>query len=98
MSSSVPMRASITSRSLIWRSSRTNAKFTACRISCWCMAIRSCGFAHLGMPHPEHNHDWLFRTANLMNIPHEAPVETPPMENTEFDDAMTLKEEIEKWR
>jgi hypothetical protein len=55
-------------------------------------------FAHLGMPHPEHNHDWLFRTANLMNIPHEAPVETPPMENTEFDDAMTLKEEIEKWR
>jgi len=55
-------------------------------------------FAHLGAPHSTHQRDWIYRTGNLMLMPHEVPQEAPPVEKTEFEDAMTLKEEIEKWQ
>jgi hypothetical protein len=55
-------------------------------------------FAYLGAPHATHHRDWIFRTGNLMLMPHEVPAETPPVEMTEFEDAMTLKVEIEKWQ
>ncbi len=55
-------------------------------------------FAHLGVPHALHHRDWIYFTKNLMLMPHEVPAEAPPVEITEFDDAMTLKEEIEKWQ
>jgi hypothetical protein len=55
-------------------------------------------FAHLGVPHAQHDRNWLYRTGNLMMMPHVIPSETPPVEHTEFDAAMTLKEEIEKWQ
>jgi hypothetical protein len=55
-------------------------------------------FAHLGVPHAKHGRNWLYRTANLMMMPHVVPSEAPPVEHTEFDAAMTLKEEIDKWQ
>jgi hypothetical protein len=55
-------------------------------------------FAHLGVPHTQHDRNWLYRTGNLMMMPHVVPSEMPPVEHTEFDAAMTLKEEIEKWQ
>lgn len=55
-------------------------------------------FSHLAVPHALHRRDYIYRTPNLMNMPHEVPIDAPPVEVTEFEAAMTLKEEIEKWR
>lgn len=55
-------------------------------------------FSYLGVPHALHKRDYIYRTPNLMMLPHEVPVDAPAVEETEFDAAMTLKEEIEKWR
>jgi hypothetical protein len=55
-------------------------------------------FAHLAVPHSIHRRDWIYRTPNLLNIPHSIPAELPPTETTDFEATMTLKEEIEKWR
>ena len=55
-------------------------------------------FAHLVVPHALHDRDFIYRTSNLLMMPHELPSEAPPVENTDFEAAMTLKEEIEKWR
>lgn len=55
-------------------------------------------FAHLGMPSDIHSAGYIFMTENLMNIPHEIKSPAPPIENTDFEAVMTLKEEIDKWR
>lgn len=55
-------------------------------------------FAHIGIPHPTHSKDYIYKTPNLMNLPHPVTTELPPVEDTESDAVMTLKEEIEKWR
>jgi hypothetical protein len=55
-------------------------------------------FAHLAVPHSLHHRDYLYKTPNLLTLPHEIPANTAPVEETEFEAAMTLKEEIEKWR
>jgi hypothetical protein len=55
-------------------------------------------FAHLAVPHSLHLRDYIYRSPNLMNMPHEVPIDAPPVEETEFEAAMTLKEEIERWR
>ena len=55
-------------------------------------------FAHLGVPHPQHTRHYIYRTPNLMEMIHEVPSEVPPVEDTDTDAVMTLKEEIEKWR
>ncbi len=55
-------------------------------------------FAYLGVPHAMHRRDWIYKTGNLMRMPHEIPVDAPPVEMTEFEDTITLKEEIEKWQ
>jgi hypothetical protein len=54
-------------------------------------------FAHLGVPHSEFRRDWIYKTPNLMNLPHPVSSDLPPTETTEFDAAMQLKQEIEKW-
>jgi hypothetical protein len=55
-------------------------------------------FSHLAVPHSVHRRDYIYRSRNLMNMPHEILAEAPPVEKTEFEAAMVLKEEIEKWR
>ena len=55
-------------------------------------------FAHIGIPHPVHSQDYIYKTPNLMNLPYPVELELPPVEDTESDAVMTLKEEIEKWR
>ncbi|MCK2056637.1 hypothetical protein [Methylobacterium sp. 37f] len=55
-------------------------------------------FAHLAVPHAIHHRDWIYRTPNLMNLPHIVAESVPQTEATEFDAAIVLKEEIEKWR
>jgi hypothetical protein len=55
-------------------------------------------FIHVGVPHSHHPHAYIYRTNNLLQLPHEVPSTAPPVENTDFEDTMTLKEEIEKWR
>ncbi|MFL1463452.1 hypothetical protein ACI6QG_14700 [Roseococcus sp. DSY-14] len=55
-------------------------------------------FAHFGVPHPLHKRDYIYRTPNLMLLPHEVPEEVPPVEQTDTEAVMTLKADIEKWR
>jgi hypothetical protein len=45
-----------------------------------------------------HRRDWIYKTGNLMRMPHEIRIDAPPVEMTEFEDTITLKEEIEKWQ
>ena len=54
-------------------------------------------FAHIGVPHAIHQRDWIYRTPNLMQLPHALPEEVPPVEDTEFDATMELRDEIQKW-
>lgn len=55
-------------------------------------------FAHLGMPKGAHADGFEYRTPNLMLLPHAVPMTEPPMEDTDIEAVMTLKEEIDKWR
>lgn len=55
-------------------------------------------FTHICVPHPRHHRNYIFRTPNLLLTPHLVASTVPPVEHTEFEDTMTLKEEIEKWR
>lgn len=55
-------------------------------------------FAHIGVPHAVHQRDWIYRTPNLMQMPYALPEETLPIEDTDFDATMELRDEIEKWR
>lgn len=56
------------------------------------------GFAHIGVPHPVHRRDYIYRTPNLLNLPHEVTSDLPPVEDTDTEEVMTLKAEIDKWR
>lgn len=56
-------------------------------------------FSHLAMPHSRHQDGYIYRSPNLMLMPHALPSELPPAENTDIDDSiLSLKEEIEKWQ
>jgi len=55
-------------------------------------------FAHVGVPHPDHQRDWIYRTKNLMDMVQVVESELPPVEETDVEAIMTIKEEIEKWR
>jgi hypothetical protein len=56
------------------------------------------GFAHIGVPDPVHQRDYIYRTPNLLNLPHEVPSDLPPVEETDTEEVMSLKAEIDKWR
>jgi hypothetical protein len=55
-------------------------------------------FAHLAVPHSLHRRDWIYKTPNLLNMPHPVRADVPAQESTDFEATMSLKEEIEKWR
>lgn len=57
-------------------------------------------FAHFGVPSAASQTKWTWLSRNLMNLPHEMPVEGPEAEDTDIDlDALNLlKEDIERWR
>lgn len=55
-------------------------------------------FAHVGVPHPDHKRDWIYRTTNLMGMVQVVESELPPVEETDMDAVLSVKEEIEKWR
>jgi hypothetical protein len=55
-------------------------------------------FAHIAIPHVDHERGYLYRTPNLIMMPHVVPSEEPPPEDTDAAAILTLKEEIEKWQ
>lgn len=60
-------------------------------------------FAHVGAPHKDHRRGYIYRTPNLMLMPHAIPETGPdgaraPIEDTDVEATMTLKEQIDKWR
>lgn len=59
---------------------------------------QSLNFAHLAVPNSEHSRGLTYTTQNLLKLPHEVPTEVAPVEHTSFEDLMTLKGEIERWR
>ncbi|HEY3520769.1 MAG TPA: hypothetical protein VGK80_06985 [Rhodanobacteraceae bacterium] len=46
----------------------------------------------------EHRDGFIYRTPNLMALPHEVPEPFPPAEETDHEAILSLKEEIEKWQ
>jgi hypothetical protein len=59
---------------------------------------RELAFAQIGVPHPIHRRDYIYKTPNLLNLPHEIPSDLPPVEDTEAEEVMSLKAEIDQWR
>lgn len=61
---------------------------------------QSLQFAHLAVPSPTSKKDYLWRSANLMNLPYEVSEPGPAAEDTDYDlnEMKLLKERIEKWR
>lgn len=55
-------------------------------------------FSHLAVPNALHNRGYIYRTPNILGMPHKIVDDAPPVEQTEFEAAMVLKEEIEKWQ
>ena len=55
-------------------------------------------FAHFGIPHAHNLRQLIYQTDNLLALPHDASPDAAQVEHTDFEDTMTLKEEIEKWR
>jgi hypothetical protein len=57
-------------------------------------------FAQLGIPNERHHQGYIYRTPNLMKMPHEVSggLAEVPVEQTDIDAVMTLKDEIDKWR
>lgn len=54
-------------------------------------------FAHLAIPEPLHWLGFQHKTKNLMLMPHAVPVQEVPMEDTDVEAVMSLKEEIDRW-
>jgi hypothetical protein len=55
-------------------------------------------FAYLGIPHERKKLGYHFKTKNLMMMPYEVQTPEPPMEVTDLELVMTMKEEIDKAR
>jgi hypothetical protein len=54
-------------------------------------------FMHIGMAHPR-DYRWLYKTPNLLQMPHAIESTEPPVEATDEEAIITLKQEIERWR
>jgi hypothetical protein len=59
---------------------------------------QSLDFCHLAVPSPKHQQGFVYRSSNLMLLPHLVAPVGPPTEDTDHEAVMTLKEEIDKWR
>lgn len=57
---------------------------------------RALNFAHLAIPDPIHSLGFQHRSANLMLMAHAVPQIDVPMEDTDIEAVMSLKEDIEK--
>ena len=55
-------------------------------------------FAHIGVPHPDHQRDWIYRSKNIMELMQVVESDLLPVEETDVDAVLSIKEEIEKWR
>jgi len=55
-------------------------------------------FAHLAIPNEDHRKGYSFRTSDLLMMPHAVEEPEHPMEDTDIEAVMTLKDEIDKWR
>ncbi|UHS60953.1 hypothetical protein HRR99_05180 [Agrobacterium vaccinii] len=55
-------------------------------------------FAHLALPKGEHENGFHYRSGNLMRMPHAIPEQEVPVEDTDYDSILSLKDEIDKWR
>lgn len=59
---------------------------------------QSLDFAHLAIPEPMHWLGFQHKSANLMLMAHAVQEPEIPMEETDIEAVMTLKEEIDRWR
>jgi hypothetical protein len=59
---------------------------------------QSLDFAHLAIPEPLHWLGFQHKSSNLMLMAHAVPEQEVPMEYTDVEAVMTLKEEIDRWR
>lgn len=59
---------------------------------------QSLDFAHLAIPEPMHWLGFQHKTANLIQMAHAVSEPEIPMEETDIEAVMTLKEEIDRWR
>lgn len=61
---------------------------------------QSLQFSHFAVPSPTSKKKYLWRSQNLMTLPHEVPIDGPAPENTDYDlaEMQLLKERIERWR
>lgn len=55
-------------------------------------------FAHLAMPRGEHTAGYHYKSGNLMLMPHAVAEPETPIEDTDIEAVIELKEEIDKWR
>ena len=57
-------------------------------------------FAHIAVPSSEFRSEYVWRSLNLMNLPHEVSSDNPPPEDTDYDleELALLKEDIDQWR
>lgn len=58
---------------------------------------QSLEFAHLAIPEPLHWLGFQHRSQNLMLMAHAVAEPEVPMEETDVEAVMTLKEEIDRW-
>lgn len=54
-------------------------------------------FAHFGVPHRDHQSGYIYLTNNLLRLPHETESYIPPIEQTDIEQVISFREEIEKW-
>jgi hypothetical protein len=59
---------------------------------------QSLDFIHLAVPHSRHSAGYIYRSPNILHMPHEVDTPHPPAEQTDFEEVMSLKLEIDKWR
>ena len=59
---------------------------------------QSLDFAHLAIPEPMHGQGFQHKSSNLMLMAHAVPEPDVPMEDTDIEAVMTIKEEIDRWR
>lgn len=55
-------------------------------------------FAHLAMPKGLHAAGFHYKSGNLLLLPHIVADSKPPVEDTDIEAVLELKEEIDKWR
>lgn len=55
-------------------------------------------FAHIGVPYPDATRDgWIYRTPNLMTMPHLVESNEPKVEAADAEAVVTLRDELTRW-